>query len=291
MPNHVTNILTIKSDDMTLIQKIRQEIQNPEPNDEGHHYPIDFNQINPIPKELEGTRSPAKIVSQKEYDEQEARIASGELTESEKKYGVDRGITKEIEQELLQKYGYADWYGWQSNNWGTKWNAYSQHEISGNVIKFETAWSTPFPLMKAMSEKYPEVIINVRYADEDFGHNVGEYSLKAGIIVLKNQPEGGSKEAVKMAVEIQQDEYYITDYLNDIMEENTDPDTGEVDEDEIENSTYFQGIAESAVGHPEIITYIKDDVFAPGVLKQLEKISVATENFEIAQAIKEKLDS
>ena len=291
MPNHVTNILTIKSDDLTLIQKIRNEIRNPEPNEEGEYHPIDFNQISPMPKELEGTRSPAKIITQKEYDEQEARIAKGDLTEDEKRFGADRGITKEIQKSLIQKYGYADWYGWQTNSWGTKWNAYSQHEISENVIRFDTAWSTPFPLIRTLSEKYPEAIFNVRYANEDFGHNVGEYSFKAGILVLKNLPEGGTKEAVRMAIEIQEDEYYITDYLNDIMEENTDPDTGEVDQDEIDNSPYFQGIAESAISHPEIIDFIKENTFKEGVLKELEKAAVSQEKFEVAQAIKEQLAS
>ncbi|MFQ9830242.1 MAG: hypothetical protein ACLRXR_09100 [Alistipes putredinis] len=45
---------------------------------------------------------------------------------------------------------------------------------------FGTAWSTPEPIIKALSVKYPDVTFEVEYADEDVGNNVGSYSYKSG---------------------------------------------------------------------------------------------------------------
>lgn len=74
-----------------------------------------------------------------------------------------------------KKYGYYDWYDWSCDHWGTKWNAYDQFEYG-----FSTAWSTPEPVIKRLSEMFPEVEVIVDYADEDLGNNCGSYSYKAG---------------------------------------------------------------------------------------------------------------
>ena len=65
MPNHITNILTITGDEQE-VQKCLAEIKGQEEDQF-----IDFNTFAPMPKELENTQSPVKIISQKEYDEQE----------------------------------------------------------------------------------------------------------------------------------------------------------------------------------------------------------------------------
>ena len=87
---------------------------------------IDFNKVAPIPKELENTQSPTRIISQKEYDEQEKRIVEGNLTDNEKNWGLSRGLTQELVDEYRKRFGASDWYDWQTSNWGTKWNAYEQ---------------------------------------------------------------------------------------------------------------------------------------------------------------------
>jgi hypothetical protein len=81
---------------------------------------------------------------------------------------------------------FPDWYVWSNDNWGTKWNAYGQdnpvNQSRGNSdpIRFSTAWSTPYPVMVALSAKYPDLTIRVDYADEDAGSNCGFYVLKNG---------------------------------------------------------------------------------------------------------------
>lgn len=86
---------------------------------------------------------------------------------------------------------------WHREHWGTKWNAYGQvtdHVDDGEVC-FETAWSHPRPVIKALSEKFPEDAIDVRYADEDTGYNCGRYLIKGGKIISDSSPEPGSAPA------------------------------------------------------------------------------------------------
>lgn len=90
MPNWVTNNVNIIADE-TLLAKIREEVKGT-PYSNGEDRDFDFNTIAPIPKELVGTTSPTRILTQKEYDIQEERIAKGDLTEGEKTFGVSRGL-------------------------------------------------------------------------------------------------------------------------------------------------------------------------------------------------------
>lgn len=214
MPNHITNRLTIIGTEEQVAQ-VRAEIKG----DKEDQY-IDFHKIAPIPKELEGTQSPMRIISQEEYDEQERKIAEDDLTENERNWGISRGLTQALADEYKKKFGHCDWYGWQTANWGTKWNAYDQVEHDANVIEFDTAWSTPYSLLVNLSKMFPQVTFEVEYADEDFGYNVGKYVLLNGETIEENIPDGGSQEAIEMAMDIKGDEdYYLESYLVDEADE------------------------------------------------------------------------
>lgn len=113
MPNHVTNILTIEGE-QELVQKCLSEIKG-----QNEDQYIDFNNFAPMPKELENTQSPIKIISQEEYDAQEARITAGELTEIEKNWGFSRGITQKMSKRFKEEFGADNWYDWHLANWGT----------------------------------------------------------------------------------------------------------------------------------------------------------------------------
>lgn len=59
---------------------------------------------------------------------------------------------------LLEKYGYADWYSFNVNEWGTKWdfgsgdgiNSFTDNEL---VVYFDSAWSPPITLMEKLEEQ------------------------------------------------------------------------------------------------------------------------------------------
>lgn len=86
----------------------------------------------------------------------------------------------------------------QRDLWGTKWNAYSQ-EIDTEFLKFETAWSHPLNVIVVLSLAFPEETIEVKYADEDLGHNLGHYSILNGEITAHHEFESGSVEALDFA--------------------------------------------------------------------------------------------
>lgn len=210
MPNHVKNILSIDGE-INLVKSCLNNIKGRKDNQL-----IDFNKITPLPSKLEGTRSPSKIISEKEYQEQEERIKRGELTEIEKNYGLSRGITKAIQDELIKEFGCDNWYDWSLENWGTKWNAYDQEIISPNSFSFFTAWGSPNKIIETLSLNYPSLIFRIDFADEDFGYNVGSYTLQNGQYINHFMPEGGSFEAIKMAMKIRGDEeYYLEEYLSE----------------------------------------------------------------------------
>lgn len=214
MPNHITNRLTIIGTE-EQVKRVREAIIG-----EHEDQLIDFNKVAPIPKELKGTVAPMTIISQEEYDEQERRIANNELSDMEKQWGLSRKLTKELSEEYIAKFGADNWYTWQRANWGTKWNAYDQIELDENCIEFNTAWATPYELLVNLSKMFPEVEFLVEYADEDFGYNVGKYTLLGGEEIDNDIPQGGSEEAILMAMDIKgDDDYYLTDYLCQTVED------------------------------------------------------------------------
>ena len=97
------------------------------------------------------------------------------------------------------------WYDWNVRNWGTKWNAYdtSVTPQPGDLceLRFDTAWSHPAPVIEALSEKFPDEIIEVAFADEDFGSNCGRYKIKGGAVREQFFPDYG-EESRRLAAEV-----------------------------------------------------------------------------------------
>jgi hypothetical protein len=276
MPNHVTNILTFANADEKKIAEIKEFLKNGDRE-------LDFNNIAPIPKELEGTRSPVHIISQKEYDKQEERIAKGDISEAEKNWGLSRGLTQEVADEYKTRFGHADWYNWQLSNWGTKWNAYEVY-VGDDYIEFQTAWATPFEIFVKLSKIFPDVLFNIRYSDEDFGYNVGEFELLNGDEVNENVPEGGSEEAYLMAIDIQYGGNVI-DYLDCNEDVFTDDYT---DDDDEELSDYVATIVNIAYNHEFYPT--EDCGYHKLVLERFKELALEDENFELVIVIDKELN-
>jgi hypothetical protein len=263
MPNHITNILTIEADD-ELVSLIREEMSG-----ENGVF-IDFSKIWPLPEELLNTQSPAKIVSQEDYDAFIARVEAGDLTKYEKDFGVVRPLTQEMHDDLIMKYGHAEWRSWQVENWGTKWNAYNQDELSENVISFETAWSTPHSLIERLSMRYPDALFTVKFADEDFGSNTGQYTYKNGEASEVYVPQSGSLEAYRAAIEVM-GEGRLAYYLED---EN-------LEESDLE-SKFYRTIIQLVLEFELLGDYPKI------VLDLLEEKSVQAEKYHFAKRIKDE---
>lgn len=225
MPNHITNLLTF-SGKTKDIEKLRKAIrpdtdsETAEEAEEGGQI-IDFNKIIPMPKSLNITSGTTADYGLAVYLFQKQKNASKLLEilsypwaksegittpEAMAKYLIDKGSAnleegeKAFDNQIM--YGHKDWYSWAVDKWGTKWNAYSQSEDGLEKIAFDTAWSTPEPVIRKLSEMFPTVIITLRYADEDFGHNCGELTFLKGHMIDHNIPDGASMEAYIIASDV-----------------------------------------------------------------------------------------
>ena len=98
---------------------------------------------------------------------------------------IYRGDLGPKEQKI---YGKKNWYDWSCWNWGTKWNSYG-NSFDGHTLTFQTAWSAPHPVIKTLSEMYPDVTISHRWADEDLGYNCGERDYRNGEITHEYIPD------------------------------------------------------------------------------------------------------
>jgi len=70
-------------------------------------------------------------------------------------------------------YGSTDWYGWQTSNWGTKWdvdgeiNSQTKYRI---VYIYDSAWSPNTSFFYNICEKYPLLTFHIKYAEEGMGY-------------------------------------------------------------------------------------------------------------------------
>ena len=100
---------------------------------------FDFNQIIPMPEELEETQSPA--------DPNDLKV-----------------------KKLIEKFGYGDWYKWRSANWGCKWNTHNVEpeadEAEELTYYIDTPWSPPSNICQALRNKFPELEISWFYRED-----------------------------------------------------------------------------------------------------------------------------
>jgi len=172
MPNHVINCLEVIGEPkevkafVALVSHNKSDV-------------FDFNKIISIPEELAGTNSPVEILSQEQIDQTKKKYSKFIKDNVRSKYSF--GMTEEDSRRLIAKYGCNNWYDWNNFNWGTKWNAYEvskwKFTNDGASVSFYTAWSPPLPLLRHTSKKFPNLIFNIKFAEED-SLFVGSFAVK-----------------------------------------------------------------------------------------------------------------
>ena len=210
MPNHITNVLEFECSEKRFVEIGEFLRGDREKNPFGH---VDFNTLIPMPKELDieaGSRGEHGYFAYSEYMKKSEGLPEPEKRALENAYR-DRFIRDPEIWELgkqyyenIQSYGSPNWYEWCLDNWNTKWNAYDCAAVdpSEKRLEFLTAWDGVPPIVKAISERFPDTRIRYGWADEDIGFNVGELSIRAGKVLEEKIPEGGSREAYEMAARI-----------------------------------------------------------------------------------------
>jgi hypothetical protein len=125
MPNWVENQLKISGEPEHLTA-LREFISGT--NSDGEPLMFDFEKVIPTPEELALTNAPNTVNA----------------------------------QEMIDKYGHADWYEFRYKRWGTKWNLHDNPEIidtSDTVLKisFDTAWWPPDGVIAELSVRFPQL--------------------------------------------------------------------------------------------------------------------------------------
>jgi len=192
MPNHVTNRVTFDGDP-EMVKRLREAIASPLDPDKL----IDFKEIIPMPTCLENLHGDGRNHLYRippGFD----GVPSWEVPEESiiPVNALERATIR------LRTGGYQFWYEWCVDNWGTKWNAYDQRIDDLGRLVFSTAWSTPVPVFEELSRQWPEVMIQVEFADEDFGVNCGAYMLEAGEVMNEYLPTSCSTEAEDWAADV-----------------------------------------------------------------------------------------
>lgn len=165
---------------------------------------LDFNQIVPMPEILNDTVSGSTTdmgliaLGEADVEAQEClswpRFKNAGITDIE---GLKRHIRdhypeaiEDAKRSLAAKKqtGCHSWYDWSCANWGTKWNAHNAKVVEQSdecaMINFFTAWSPPLPVVKALSEKYPELSFTLKYFEGGMGFN-GIYVCENGEVLAE----------------------------------------------------------------------------------------------------------
>ena len=205
MPNHVMNVVKFNGSNKR-VQEILEEIKD----DEIGYGSINFNKVVPMPTELNiesGSKTNEGLKYYKDfvyvYTAFEKRTKEDLLNIPKEKEEAFLKVRKDIDRKAWElgrqayrnelKYGAPTWHEWTNKHWGTKWNAYGYDGGCGlmedNKISFETAWDTPKELIQKLSEKYPDVKIEVEWAVEFMGSGEGRYEYKNGELKSEYYPE------------------------------------------------------------------------------------------------------
>lgn len=203
MPNWIATTLRIKGEAAAL-EAVKKFVAS-----DGRAF--DFDKIIPMPetfKKYDTTNHPngeRLHLGEHVGYEKDAPIVTPELIEE----------YKTATRQQAAQYGIVGWYDWSCRYWGTKWNACDTALAASTdgdelVYTFDTAWSFAQPVVKALSEIFPEVTIEFVYADEDAGYNTGRGVAQGGEFTEFVMPDGGSDEAMQLYFETHpgsEDEY------------------------------------------------------------------------------------
>jgi hypothetical protein len=126
MPNWCSNIVTFEHADPAQLKKLVQ----------GYNSGSMMSKFFPCPRALKNT-------------------VSGVLGRTPEQIKLEEKSARN-----LKKYGYANWYDWQTSEWGTKWDVGAPESYKEKVPKgatvvtlsFDSAWSPPVTFYEKMLE-------------------------------------------------------------------------------------------------------------------------------------------
>lgn len=128
-----------------------------------------------------------------------------EIKDAKEKYQDKLSEVIELGKKVfhnLSRYGFADWYDWSIENWGTKWNTTNTKiDEDGNLV-FDTAWTPPFAAMEELSKMHPDWRITHSFAEEQIGFYAGKDIYIEGEKAREFRYKEFSKEAYELSFEL-----------------------------------------------------------------------------------------
>jgi hypothetical protein len=150
MANFRKTILFVNADSAKRISEIKDYLRS-------DCSELDFNKIRLMPEDLNIEDSFLGRININRLDNTVKKRVLAHMTLEKRQKGV---LLKKKYQENVRKHGYATWYEWRINNWGTKWNAFNvsvkQNTTTELEYHFETANGLPIDLIIELSRIFPD---------------------------------------------------------------------------------------------------------------------------------------
>jgi hypothetical protein len=152
MPNWVMNELTCMFQTQEEYNVFKEKV-----NLEGL-----FNSFIPMPEVLDGTLSPhiapGDFINGVNKRKNTNFLTLEEVASCDDEWDAHRA--KEIIQNIkaFEETGYHDWYSWNLNNWGVKWDAVrptAKYDLLTITFSFDSPWGCPEQFVRELSKLYP----------------------------------------------------------------------------------------------------------------------------------------
>ena len=93
---------------------------------------------------------------------------------------IFRGGLSLQDEEKLNAAGIPHWYGWNNQNWGTKWNGVCDDFEIGSIngsshfaeYNLRTAWADPRPVLHKMIDMYPNLHFYITGEEESGAYGI-----------------------------------------------------------------------------------------------------------------------
>lgn len=225
MPDWAYNELTIAGDSKTL-SILKSKLKN-----EKEETDFDFNYIKPMPEDFKVEYDSNSDIGLLCYCKKN-NIATNSLYKSHLHTlghytdtiytNINNDKITALGEHLynnILKYGSRDWYDWRRRHWGTKWNAsevqcYDDNITSGKLsYYFDTAWSSPLPVIAQLSYNYPDLMITLEVTYE--GGDIPDVFIIKGGEMIDHLEKCDKVFIFDDGTEISEDD----DNINDILEE------------------------------------------------------------------------
>ena len=121
-----------------------------------------FNSFIPMPEVLDGTLSPhiapGDFINGVNKRKNTNFLTLEEVASCDDEWDSHRA--KEIAKNIkaFEETGYHDWYSWNLNNWGVKWDAVrptAKFDLLTITFSFDSPWGCPEQFVRELSKLYP----------------------------------------------------------------------------------------------------------------------------------------